>query len=142
MKCMAVSKRDYCWQIHLSAELVLPATSANELPSSHVTSLLFLFIARHINFVALVRGRTIPTERTPIVGEVSANFCGWSVSRDQRNRSPRPHSRISRPEPLLFLPSSSSVLLTRPSGPRLTENLVVPGIEPGTSGSIDRNSDH
>jgi hypothetical protein len=36
--------------------------------------------------VALVRERTIPTERPPLVGEVSANFCGesgveWSVRR-------------------------------------------------------------
>jgi hypothetical protein len=30
----------------------------------------------------------------------------------------RPCSRFSRPEPLLFLPSSSSVVLTRLSGPR------------------------
>jgi hypothetical protein len=29
-----------------------------------------------INSVALVRERTIPTERPPPVGEVSANFCG------------------------------------------------------------------
>ena len=29
-----------------------------------------------LNSVALVRERTIPTERTPPVGEVSANFCG------------------------------------------------------------------
>jgi hypothetical protein len=28
------------------------------------------------NCVALVRKRTIPTERQPLVGEVSANFCG------------------------------------------------------------------
>jgi len=28
------------------------------------------------NSVALVRKRTIPTERPPPVGEVSANFCG------------------------------------------------------------------
>ena len=28
------------------------------------------------NSVALVRTRTIPTERLPPVGEVSANFCG------------------------------------------------------------------
>jgi hypothetical protein len=27
--------------------------------------------------VAWVRERTIPTERPPLVGEVSANFCGW-----------------------------------------------------------------
>jgi hypothetical protein len=29
-----------------------------------------------LNSVALVRKRTIPTERRPLVGEVSANFCG------------------------------------------------------------------
>jgi len=28
------------------------------------------------NSVALVRTRTVPTERPPPVGEVSANFCG------------------------------------------------------------------
>jgi hypothetical protein len=28
------------------------------------------------NSVALVRERTIPTELPPLVGEVSANFCG------------------------------------------------------------------
>jgi len=30
-----------------------------------------------LNSVALVRTRTIPTERPPPVGEVSANFCGY-----------------------------------------------------------------
>jgi len=41
--------------------------------------------------VALVRERTIPTERPPPVGEVSANFfAGRGVSRGQRNGSPRP----------------------------------------------------
>ena len=39
-----------------------------------------------LNSVALVRERTIPTERPPPVGEVSANFCGyrgvtWSAQR-------------------------------------------------------------
>jgi len=29
-----------------------------------------------LNSVTLVRERTIPTERPPPVGEVSANFCG------------------------------------------------------------------
>jgi hypothetical protein len=38
------------------------------------------------NSVALVRERTTPTQRPPLVGEVSANFCGyrgvaWSVRR-------------------------------------------------------------
>jgi hypothetical protein len=34
--------------------------------------------------------RTIPTERPPLVGEVSAHFRGQRVSRDQRNKSPQP----------------------------------------------------
>jgi len=39
--------------------------------------------------VALVRTRTIPTERPPPVGEVSA-FADRGVSRGQRNGSPQP----------------------------------------------------
>jgi len=35
-----------------------------------------LCIKLKLNSVALVRERTIPTERPPPVGEVSANFCG------------------------------------------------------------------
>jgi hypothetical protein len=34
------------------------------------------YIQKQINSVALVRKRTIPIERPPIVGEVSANFFG------------------------------------------------------------------
>jgi hypothetical protein len=40
------------------------------------------------------------------------------VSHGQRNGSPRLYSHVSRSEPLLFLPSSSSAVLTRLSGPR------------------------
>jgi hypothetical protein len=40
------------------------------------------------NSVALARKRTIPTERPPYVGEVSANFCGRVVSTTD------PHGRI------------------------------------------------
>jgi hypothetical protein len=40
------------------------------------------------------------------------------VPRGQRDKSLRLYSRLSRPELLLFLPSSSSVVLTRLSGPR------------------------
>jgi hypothetical protein len=41
---------------------------------------------KYTNSVALVRERTIPTKRPPLVGKVSANFCGergvtWSVRR-------------------------------------------------------------
>jgi hypothetical protein len=46
------------------------------------------------NSVALVRKRAIPTERPPLVGEVTANFCGQRVSRGQRKGSPRPYSRF------------------------------------------------
>jgi hypothetical protein len=50
----------------------------------------------------LVFQRTIPTERPPLVGEVSANFSGYRVSRGQRNESPRPLIfPFSRPKPLL-----------------------------------------
>jgi hypothetical protein len=38
----------------------------------------------------LARQRTIPTERPPLVGEISANFSEQRVSRGQRNESPRP----------------------------------------------------
>jgi hypothetical protein len=69
------------------------------------------------NSVAWVRKQTIPTERPPLVGEVSANFCGYRVPCGQRHRSLQPYSRISRPEPLLFLPSNSLTALTRLSGP-------------------------
>ena len=54
----------------------------------------FIFQLTHTNYkflkkknsVALVRERTIPTERPPPVDEVSANFCGyrgvtWSAQR-------------------------------------------------------------
>jgi hypothetical protein len=33
-------------------------------------------IVKKLNSVALARERTITTERPPLVGEVSANFCG------------------------------------------------------------------
>jgi hypothetical protein len=84
------------------------------------------------NSVALFRERTIPTKRPPLVGEVSANFCRYGVSRGQRDGSLRPYSRDSRPEPLLFLSSSSSIVLTRPFQTHyFSENLVAPGIETG-----------
>jgi hypothetical protein len=67
--------------------------------------------------VALVRERTMPTERPPLVREVVPTFadrgCRVVSATDSHGR----YSRLSRPEPLLFLPSSSSVVLTRLSGP-------------------------
>jgi hypothetical protein len=40
--------------------------------------------------MALVRKRTIPTERPPLVGEVVPTFADRGVLRGQRNGSPRP----------------------------------------------------
>jgi hypothetical protein len=47
-------------------------------------------VHKKTNSVALVRKRTIPTERPPLVGEINANFSGQRVSRGQRNKSQRP----------------------------------------------------
>src|SRR5215468_10244074 len=117
-----------------------------------------LFIQRLLNMsklkknsVAVVRERTIPTERPPPVGEVSANL--WRIEGSHVVSATGPHGRISlfsRPESLLFHASSSSVdltRLTRLSGPRsrpttTQKNLAAPGIEPETSASVARNSDH
>jgi hypothetical protein len=60
------------------------------------------------NSVTLVCERTIPTELLPLVGEVGANFCGYRMSRDQRDGPVRPYSRFCRSQQLRFLPSSSS----------------------------------
>jgi hypothetical protein len=67
--------------------------------------------------VTWVRERTILTKR-PLVGDVSANFCGERVPHGQHDGSLQPYSQLSRSELLLFLPSSSSVVLMRLSGPR------------------------
>jgi hypothetical protein len=44
-------------------------------------------------------------------------FVDRRVPRGYRNWSLRPYARLSRPEPLLFFSSSSSIVLTRLSGP-------------------------
>jgi hypothetical protein len=65
------------------------------------------------NSVAWFRERTIPTDRPPVVGELSANFCRKRMPGGQCDGSLRPYSRLSRLEPLLFLSSSSSAVLKR-----------------------------
>jgi hypothetical protein len=86
--------------------------------SSTAEGLCLLVRVLKLNSVASVRQRTIPSERPPLVGEVSAKFCGYRVPRGQRDVSPLPYSRFSVPEPLLFHSSSSLIVLTRLSGPR------------------------
>ena len=57
-----------------------------------IQSLTLVCTKLKLNSVALVRERTIPTERPPLVGEVVPTFAGRGVSRGQRNESPRPFS--------------------------------------------------
>jgi hypothetical protein len=96
------------------------------------------------NSVTLARKRTIPTELPPLVSEDSANFCvAWSAQRIPAGIN----LGFLDLEPLLFHSSSSSVILTRLEWtPFQThcflENLLAPGIESGTSGSVARISDH
>jgi hypothetical protein len=52
--------------------------------------ILTVYSKKKLNSVAVVRKRTIPTELPPLVGEVSAKFCGQKVLRGQRNEFPRP----------------------------------------------------
>jgi hypothetical protein len=70
-----------------------------------------------LNSVALVREWTIPTKRPPLVGEVVPTFADRGCRVISATDFHRSWSRFSWPEPLLFLPSSSSVVLTRLSGP-------------------------
>jgi hypothetical protein len=68
-----------------------------------------------INSMAWARERNIP----PLIGEASANLCidgaTWSARRIPTTLF---SSRLSRPEPILFLSSRSSIVLTRLNGPR------------------------
>jgi hypothetical protein len=75
MKC------DVVW-IQLAQDRVLQLDHCNETSGS--------MKKKQKNSVALIRKGTIPTERPPPVGEVSANFCRLRVLRGQRNEFPRP----------------------------------------------------
>jgi hypothetical protein len=71
------------------------------------------------NSVASVRERNLPTERPPFIGEVSVTFFAdrW-VPRGKGDGSLRQYFRFHKPEQLLCLPDSSSIILMRLSGPR------------------------
>jgi hypothetical protein len=84
------------------------------------------------NSVAFVREQTISTERPPLVGEVSANTSSdRGVPRGHRDGSILPYSRLSKPEPLLFLPSTREAEWSPFQIHYFSENLVAPGIESG-----------
>jgi hypothetical protein len=78
-----------------------------------------VYVRKKLKSVALVGEQTMPTERPPLVGEVSANILriecvAWSAQRIPTvvNFGFLDRSRY------FFLSSSSSVVLTRLSGPR------------------------
>jgi hypothetical protein len=56
--------REKCSAMHVMGGCETVTTVPNVLPN------------KQTNSVALVRKRTIPTERPPLVDEVSTNFCG------------------------------------------------------------------
>jgi hypothetical protein len=56
---------------------LIPAEEVKWLAVFWMTSAWFpLETAFPFHYVVLVRKRTIPTERPPLVGEISPNFCG------------------------------------------------------------------
>jgi hypothetical protein len=96
------------------------------------------------NSVAWVGNRTISTELPQLVGEVSDNFCGYRVPRGQCDGTLWPYS--SKPGPLIFLSSSSSILLMRQSGPRsrptTSQKTWKSRYRTRASWYVARNSDH
>jgi hypothetical protein len=101
---------------------------------------------REKNSVPSVRKRTLPTERPPVVGEVSVNFFRYRVPRDQRDGSLRPYSRLYRSEPLVVFQIAPQ-LYSRGSvnpvpDPILLRKCGSAGNRTRTSGSVVRNTDH
>jgi hypothetical protein len=82
--------------------------------------------------------RTLLTEPPPLVGVVP-NSEGKKCRGKSATDPYGPLSPFSRLEAVLYPSSSSSMILQTNY---IQENMVTPGIEPGTSGSAARNSDH
>jgi hypothetical protein len=74
-------------------------------------------VVRIVSHVLWACERTTLTNRPPLIGKVSSNLAAWGVSRGQCDGSLWPYSRFSRPELLLFLSRSYSIVFTRLSGP-------------------------
>jgi hypothetical protein len=57
--------------VHHKSHVTWPGTLDNNRSTSPIRT-----VTKKQNSVAWVRNRTIPTERPPLVGEISANFSG------------------------------------------------------------------
>jgi hypothetical protein len=82
------------WHWELMLNVIVAEDRSTTADRNSLTPFSDLAESFHVNSVALVRERTTPTERPPLVGEVSASFCGQKVPRGQRNGAPRPYSRL------------------------------------------------
>jgi hypothetical protein len=136
-----VQWQSWCWLnlVWIRTDEVLESWNES-LESLHLETILLSSAKtkkkKKLNSVAWVRERTVPTERPQLVGEVSANFCGYRVSHGQRDGSPT--AVIS-----VFLTGAATIsskwLLNCTHKAEWTpfqilyfsENLVAPGIEPG-----------
>jgi hypothetical protein len=86
-----------------------------------------------------------PSDRR-LTAKLVPTFAGREVLRSQRNRSPRKYSWFSRPEPLIFISSSSSIVLMRLIGPRSSplfhRKCSIAGNRTRAFRSVTRNSYH
>jgi hypothetical protein len=127
------------------------ATRRN-IPEDTILHVPFMFCSsthtNETNSWPLVRKPTIPTERPLLVGQVCINFCGWRDVAWLLQRIPTDvNIGLLDCARYFFHSSSSSIILSRLSGPHFRtnyfkENLVAPEIEPEIPGSVARNSDH
>jgi hypothetical protein len=101
--------------------------------------------SKYVLSVAWVRELTVPTERPPLAGEVSANFCGLRVSRGQCDGSLRQCSGFSRLEPLLFFQVAPQLYsrgwVNSVLDPLLLSKSGSAGNRTRTSGSVAKNSE-
>jgi hypothetical protein len=96
--------------------------------------------------VAYFREIIVQIELPPLVGEDSANFCGYRAPRDQRDGFLRPYSLFSRPDRYIFFQAalqlySQSWLDPEPHSPLLSKSCSSVN-RTRTSGSVARNSDY
>jgi hypothetical protein len=97
--------QDWTWAAIVGSQWLMACTMAWPLGAG-ITAILHILV-RHGN------------KQNKLCGlSPQASYTDRVTAAYQRNGSPQPYSRFSRPEPLLLLPSSSSIVLTRLSGPR------------------------
>jgi hypothetical protein len=138
----------YCWRMHLPAGLLSKLNQRLILSTgtSRFHGLKYYLKLNWTSWPYSSNELYRPSDRC-LSAKLVPNFAGTACCMVSATNSHGHYSGFSRPEPLLFHSSSSSIVLTRLSGPcsrppTSQKNLVEPGIEPGTSVSVATNSDH